>query len=305
MNQNNVNFSEAIVQTLELPELKEKSCYADVLRLDKIHPVISGNKWFKLKYHLEDARKNGYKTLLTFGGAYSNHIIAAALSAREANFNSIGIIRGEEPKQLSHTLKAASDYGMRLKFISREQFKKINEQEIQDILINEFGSFYQIPEGGKSSEGRRGCKEILHLTDFSKYTHILSAIGTGTTYLGLVNSSELKQQVIGIPVLKGMNDLLSEYYDLIENPEKRQYCKIFYEYYFGGYAKKTPELIGFMNSFYRQTAIPTDFIYTGKLMYAFIDLLKKNFFAPGSKLLIIHSGGLQGNLSLPENTLEF
>lgn len=300
----NISISEAVSETLSLKELKDKSCKADVLRLDKIHPVISGNKWFKLKYHLEEALQTGHTSILTFGGAYSNHIIAAAYAAREAGLKSTGVIRGEEPKQLSHTLQAAKLFGMHLEFISREEYKRKTENTYEKF-ISRLENPYVIPEGGASDAGRKGCKEILQLADYHKYTHLLCAIGTGTMYLGLVNSAKLTQKVAGITVLKGMRNLLDEYGGLIENPEKNNYCKIFYEYHFGGYAKKTVELLEFMNNFYLQTGIPTDFVYTGKLMFAFMDLLGKDYFPEGSNILLIHSGGLQGNLSLPAGTLIF
>lgn len=194
---------------------------------------------------------------------------------------------------------------MQLKFISRNEFKARENLEFINNLKNEFGDFYLIPEGGASEYGIKGSKEILKLTDYQSYSHILCAIGTGTMYFGLVNSSDLTQKVIGIPVLKGMENFLEDNISKIENIEKMAYCQILADYHFGGYAKKNNQLIDFINDFYQKTNIPTDFVYTGKLTYALTDLVKKDFFPSGSKILLIHSGGLQGNLSLDKSVLNF
>lgn len=280
-------LSNVITEQLSLPELTEKKCRAAVLRLDKIHPVLSGNKWFKLKYYLEDAAKVGAETLLTFGGAYSNHIIATACAAKAAGFSAIGVIRGERPQPLSPTLKAAKSYGMELIYISRSAFKMKEQAEEVQERIRTLTNYYLIPEGGSGELGIKGCREILPMADnYDTYSHILCAYGTGTMAAGLLRSVAPHQRIIAIPVLKGMDSPVGEYH-------------------FGGYAKKTPELLAFMSDLYERTGIPTDFVYTGKLMYAFIDLLRNNFFERDSNILLIHSGGLQGNDSLPKGTLHF
>ena len=270
---------------LSLPELVQKGCRAAVLRLDKLHPIVSGNKWFKLKYHLSAAANSNAETIVTFGGAWSNHIVAAAFAAGEAGFRSIGIVRGEQPASLSATLRTAASYGMELLFISRDDFKqKEMATPVQELLCT-LKSYYLIPEGGAGELGIKGCKEILPLADHAAaYTHIVCAVGTGTMLAGLQQAAAPHQQVIAIPVLKGMSSPAAEYH-------------------FGGYAKKTPELLAFMDDFYERTGIPTDFVYTGKLMYAFIDLLCTDRFPPGSNILLIHSGGLQGNASLTQDML--
>ncbi len=290
----NIDLSKAVTQNI----FSENSISANILRLDLIHNVISGNKYFKLKYHIDEALKKGFKNILTYGGAYSNHIIATALSGQVNKLKTIGVIRGERPENLSHTLQNALDYDMQLKFISRSDFKNRNNLEFLEALKSEFGDFYMVPEGGDSELGRLGSKEILELTDYKKYTHIISSIGTGTMYFGLVNSSDLNQKIIGIPALKGMDNFLSENSYKIENKEKYPNCHIIANYHFNGYAKKNQILIDFMNQFYQKTKIPTDFVYTGKLIYAFFDLIKNDYFPQNSQILLIHSGGLQGNLSL-------
>jgi len=274
----------------------------DVLRLDLIHPVISGNKWFKLKYFLEEAKNQNKKTILTFGGAFSNHIIATAATRKEFNLKSIGIIRGEKPPILSHTLQDAINYGMDLFFVSREEYKqKKIPQEIFDEHKEE--EIYIIPEGGYGIKGVEGVKEILQNID-NNYTHIIAAVGTGTTLAGLIEGSYSHQQIIGISVLKNNFSLEKEIENLIADKNKNR-TTIIHDYHFGGYAKHTNELIYFMNEFYDNTGIPSDFVYTGKLFFAINNLIHRKYFPSKSKLLIVHSGGLQGNRSLPKGTLIF
>ena len=303
-NQKIIDEGNATVDPLQLSIFNEKNITASVLRLDKIHPVISGNKWFKLKYFINEAIEKKQETSITFGGAYSNHIIAAACAAKMYNIKSVAIIRGEKPENLSHTLIAAEKYGMQLIFISRENYKLKNDFDFINNIKEKFPNSLIIPEGGADVNGIKGSEEILSLIKENYYTHILCAIGTGTMFCGIANSLLINQKLIGISVLKGMDNLLITFKKNI-NEEKINNCEIIYDYHFGGYAKKNNELISFMNSFYKQTLIPTDFVYTAKLFYAAINMVEENYFPPLSKLLIIHSGGLQGNLSLPTETLTF
>ncbi|HEX7846816.1 MAG TPA: pyridoxal-phosphate dependent enzyme [Chitinophagaceae bacterium] len=269
-----------------------------VLRLDKIHPVISGNKWFKLQFYLKDAIEQGKKTILTFGGAWSNHIIATAAACQLNGLSSIGIIRGEEAPELSPTLKQAKELGTQLYFTSREEY-------VQKKIPGEIDArhCYIINEGGFGELGAKGAATIAH--DFIKeeYTHICCAVGTGTMIAGLINATSPSQQVFGISVMKNNLSLEDAVRSLLT--DKTRSFELFHEYHFGGYAKHKPGLLDFMNEFYRQTAIPSDFVYTGKLFYAIKDLIKKNSFPAGSKLLLIHSGGLQGNASVSNRTLIF
>lgn len=297
-----VNVSEASVQPCTLPELEGKKINIDVLRLDKIHPIISGNKWFKLKYYVNDAIEKQYKSVLTFGGPWSNHIIATACMAKLAGFKSVGVIRGEKPSNLSGTLLSAMAYGMELEFVSREDYSRKNDDILRAFLLQKFENSYIIPEGGAGLFGVRGSEEILSLATINNYSHIICCMGTGTMYAGIVNSCLDHQEVIGIPVLKGIPFLPGQF---AENPHKVHLCKIFQDYHFGGYAKKTTELIQFMNYLYSKTGIPTDFVYTGKLFFACRDLALKDYFAADSNILVLHSGGLQGNASLPAATLLF
>ncbi len=288
-----LSFDQITIDPVYLFE--ERNIKLSILRLDKIHPVISGNKWFKLKYYLQEAKNSGKKMIVTFGGAWSNHIVAAAAACGEYDLSSAGIIRGEEPSLLSPTLMQAKDYGMQLHFISREEYK---DNSIPAALGRE--DYYLINEGGYGPLGAQGAEEI---TDYVKddFTHYCCAVGTGTMMAGLINRTRPTQQVIGISVLRNNFQLEQEVAALVHN--KYHLWKIIHEYHFGGYAKHSAALIEFMNDFYKQTSIPTDFVYTGKLFFAVSELIKDNFFPAGSKLLVVHSGGLQGNRSLEKGTL--
>lgn len=299
-----INLNNITLDNWTSPLLKEKGVTAAILRLDKIHQHISGNKWFKLKYYLQEAIQNNKQGIITFGGAFSNHIIAAAGAAQMSSLKSIGIIRGEEPAILSTTLQQAKTFGMQLIFITREKYKHKDDEVFLNKLQTDYEDYLIIPEGGAGVPGAKGCSEILSFACKENYTHIICAMGTGTMFAGLSNAALPEQTVIGIPVLKGITDFWQQAEYMIEK-EKKTNSLFFYDYHFGGYAKYKPDLIAFMNSFYRETAIPTDFVYTGKLLFAVNDLLHKNYFSTGSRLLIIHSGGLQGNAGLPKGTLIF
>lgn len=275
----------------------------DVLRLDLLHSVVSGNKWFKLKWYLAEAKTLGKTSLLTFGGAFSNHIVATAAAAQQQGLTSIGIIRGEEPQTLSHTLLAARQYGMQLYFVARESYR---EKLIPSVVFDQHkaSEIYTIPEGGYGRLGAQGAEEILPLHETAAYTHILGAVGTGTTLAGLVSAALPHQKIIGIPVLKNAFSLQTEIEALLPS-QKKSVFDLQWNYHFDGYAKHTAELISFMNSFYTATGIPTDFVYTGKAFFAAMDLIQKNHFSPDSRLLLVHTGGLQGNASLGKGTLIF
>lgn len=267
-----------------------------MLRLDKLDPEISGNKWFKLKYNLEAAKEQGKKHILTFGGAYSNHIAATAAACQLAGLACTGVIRGERPPVYGHTLQHAMDKGMQLEFISREDYRDCRQQ------YNASPDTYVIPEGGHNAAGARGCEEILSLFPTHHFTHMLCATGTGTTLAGLINSAAPHQTILGISVLKGAAYLEEEVRTLLHPGRPRQW-QLLHDFHGGGYAKVKPELIDFINTFYQETSIPTDIIYTGKLIKAFRELIHHGYFPDNSKILLIHTGGLQGNLSLPSGVL--
>jgi 1-aminocyclopropane-1-carboxylate deaminase len=293
-----INISNITPDKISLSLFKEKNVEVTVLRLDKIHPVISGNKWFKLRYYLEEASQRNKKAIITFGGAWSNHIVATAAACQIKALNSIGIIRGEKMEKLSPTLTQAKQLGMQLIFINREDYK---EKKVP-LAFNK-DEYYFINEGGYGSKGAAGAATILDYCKKEDYSHICCAAGTGTMTAGLINSSLPFQEVTGISVLKNNFELEKNIYHLLKDKEKT--FRVIHDYHFGGYAKFKPELIEFMNEFYMETTIPSDFVYTGKLFYAVINLIKNNFFPVRSRLLLVHSGGLQGNGSLNTGTLIF
>ena len=275
-------------------------CETNILRLDAIHPTISGNKFFKLQLHIAKALAEGYTTIATFGGAYSNHIVACACACKEIGMQSIGIIRGEEPQHKSNTLLLSASFGMQLKYVSREYFK--GKEAIKNSYKEE--NYYWINEGGYSCLGAEGAKDICNWID-ETYTDIVCAVGTGTMMAGLVAGSLHHQKITGISVLKGANNLQKDMEALLRPSDLQKDYELIDGYHFGGYAKHPKELNDWMNSFYRLNEVPTDIVYTAKLCYAVNDLLLKGYFKPNSKLMLIHSGGLQGNLSLPVGTLIF
>ena len=267
------------------------SISVQIKREDLIHPFISGNKFRKLKYNLLQAKVENHETLLTFGGAFSNHIAAVAFAGKEQGFKTIGIIRGEELRgKISEnpTLKFAEDCGMQFEFVSREDYRYKNETLFLGNLKKKFGDFYLIPEGGTNALAIKGCEEILTEND-STFDYICCSIGTGGTISGIINSILPHQKVLGFPSLKG--DFLK---DEIRNFVKNDNWELITDYHFGGYGKVNEELIQFINHFYSQNQIPLDPIYTGKMVFGVIDLIQKNYFPIGSKILLIHTGGMQG-----------
>lgn len=262
-----------------------------VKREDLLHPFVSGNKFRKLKYNLLQAKTEGHTTLLTFGGAFSNHIAAVAFAGKENGFKTIGVIRGDELRDKINenpTLKFSQECGMQFEFISREAYRNKNETNFLEQLKNEFGSFYLIPEGGTNELAVKGCEEILTADD-SQFDCICCAVGTGGTIAGIIKSAGQNQNILGFPALKG--DFLQ---DEIRIFAPEQGWKLINDYHFGGYGKITIELIDFINDFFTRTRIPLDPIYTGKMFFGVIDLIEKGYFAKNSKILLIHTGGLQG-----------
>jgi 1-aminocyclopropane-1-carboxylate deaminase len=262
-----------------------------IKREDLLHPHISGNKFRKLKYNLAEAKKENKQTLLTFGGAFSNHILAVAAAGNSQGFRTIGIIRGEELRDKiseNPTLQKAQDFGMVFEFVGREFYRDKNNPEFIEQLAEKFGDFYLIPEGGTNDLAVKGCEEILTDND-EKFDYICCAVGTGGTISGLINCSKNSQQVLGFPALMG--DFLRE--DICKFVSKSNWDLIT-AYHFGGYAKVSEELIRFINEFYKKHKVPLDPIYTGKMMFGVMDLIDKNYFPENSKILVIHSGGLQG-----------
>lgn len=288
-------------QKIKAPWLINKQISLAILRLDKLDEIISGNKWFKLKYYVENAVNTSKTSIATFGGAWSNHIIATAYAAKEAGLRSIGIIRGEKTTDLSYTLKMALEFGMELTFVSRNDYR--NKEQLIDQFTTD--NIFWIDEGGYGKPGSLGASEILQTVNTTSYTHIIAAVGTGTMLAGLVLGCLKTQTIIGISSMKGNVSLDKKVRDLIEDKSATANFLINHNYHFDGYGKHPPQLIAFINDTFLLHNLPLDIIYTGKTFYAIKDLVEKNFFPPASKLLMIHSGGLQGNKSLPHKVLAF
>jgi 1-aminocyclopropane-1-carboxylate deaminase len=293
---------EVITQEIQVDNASVK---VFIRREDLIHPFVSGNKFRKLKYNLLQAKKEKHHTLLTFGGAYSNHIAATAFAGKENGFQTIGVIRGEELESKikeNPTLQFAQDCGMKFEFVSREAYRQKVSEDFVSKLKEKFGSFYLVPEGGTNEFAITGCEEILTPAD-SEYDYVCCAVGTGGTISGVINSSFEGQKILGFPALKG-GFLQKD----IRNFAKKDNFSLITEYHFGGYGKVTEDLIEFINLFYQKNKIPLDPIYTGKMVFGVIDLIQKNYFPKNAKILLIHTGGLQGvagmNLQLKNKKLQ-
>jgi 1-aminocyclopropane-1-carboxylate deaminase len=272
-----------------------------ILRADLIDPVVSGNKWFKLQFYVRDAIAAGKTTLATFGGPYSNHIVATSKYGATMGLQTVGFIRGEKPTSLSPTLTDAMENGMTLHFLSRQNFldpKKIISQ-------NQDPSWAWIPEGGYGIQGAEGASTLLTIQNTQSFDTIICAVGTGTMMAGLIKAAASHQKIIGISVLKNNLSIDAEINALLTSKESKKNFEIIHGYDFGGYAKHTQALIKYMNDTYKNLELPLDFVYTAKLMYAAEDLASKGKFEPASKILLIHSGGLQGNRSFKKGTLLF
>ena len=282
-------------QEVHLEEIESAKVSLWIKREDELHPHISGNKFRKLKYNLQEAADKGYRTLLTFGGAYSNHISALAYAGKMNGFKTIGIIRGDElavrPELVAEnpTLSFAANLGMQLEFVSREVYKSRQEEEFITLLRERFGEFYLVPEGGTNELAIRGCEEILTADD-GGFDYVCVSVGTGGTMAGLINSAGEGQKVLGFPSLKG--DFLGQ--EIVKKAIRTDNWSLVNDYHFGGYAKINEKLISFINQFYRSTTIPLDPVYTGKMMYGLLDMIRNGRFEKNCRILAIHSGGLQG-----------
>ncbi|APZ45191.1 1-aminocyclopropane-1-carboxylate deaminase [Polaribacter reichenbachii] len=282
-------------QKIDLPILEEKNVELFIKREDLIHPFVSGNKFRKLKYNIQEAKNQNKDVLLTFGGAFSNHIVATAVAGNLSGFKTIGVIRGDElAKDLektlatNSTLREAHKNGMTFEFVSRASYRDKSKEEFINQLKEKFGDFYLIPEGGTNEFAVKGCEEILTKDD-ANFDYICSAVGTGGTISGLINASEKHQKIIGFPALKG--DFLV---DEIKQFVKKRNWNLQTNYHFGGYAKYNEALIEFISNFKKETDVLLDPIYTGKMLFGILDLVDKNQFIENTKILAIHTGGIQG-----------
>ncbi len=288
------NISTPIVRLID-EDLQKSQVQLYIKREDLTDPIISGNKYRKLKYNLIEAKNKGCKILLTFGGAFSNHIHAVAYAGKKFGFKTIGIIRGEESLPLNPTLQDAVTFDMELHYISRPEYRRKNDKSFIEHLEAEFGNFYLIPEGGSNTLAVKGCTEILQDVSI-KYDYICCACGTGGTIAGIITSLAGRSKILGFPALKNGEFLKNDISKLIMDYSSASYDNwdLITDYHFGGYAKYDYNLIQFINRFKIKHDIQLDPIYTGKLLYGIFDLINNGKYKPKEKILVIHTGGIQG-----------
>ena len=278
----------------------------DLLRLDVLHPIVSGNKFYKLRFYIDDAINKGVSTVASFGGPYSNHIVALAFTAKEAGLKSIGYIRTNADEPITPSMAEAKAYGMELVYLGRTDFQT-NKASILQTSETKSDTYF-IDEGGYGIIGAKGAATILTELDTTLYEYMICAVGTGTMLAGIVHAARPKQKVIGIPVLKNEGSIEAEINALLlEHNDKKnnQPYTLLHQFHQGGYAKTNPMMIDFMNRLWDAEKIPTDIVYTSKLLFGVEQLIKENYFEKDASILVIHSGGLQGNRSLPEGSLKF
>ena len=295
INENNIPIVEIFDEVIQ-----QKGSRLFVLREDLIHPEISGNKWRKLKYNLQEAEQNGLDTILTFGGAYSNHIAATAAAGNHFGLKTIGIIRGEETLPLNPTLELAKIHGMQFKYVSREEYRDKKSKSFLDTLKDEFGDFYLVPEGGSNAMAVKGCAEILINVNID-FDVVCCACGTGGTIAGIIASTD--KQVLGFPALKGGGFLKYEISNLLKEYSSNSIYdnwNLILDYHFGGYAKFDDSLIDFVKGFKLKHSIELDLIYTGKMLFGIYDLLKCSNKFNGKTIIAVHTGGVQGNKGFEE-----
>jgi 1-aminocyclopropane-1-carboxylate deaminase len=289
-----INLENAVLSEVFFPE-EFNGIRVLMKRIDLIHPFISGNKWFKLKYNLEKARREGYGTLLTFGGAYSNHIHATAAAGKIFGFKTIGLIRGEEHLPLNPTLKFAAEQGMKIIYVGRAEYRNKHLPSFQEKLIDRFGKIYIIPEGGTNLPAVKGCCEIPSLIE-REYDYLCTPCGTAGTISGLIAGLNGNKKILGFPVLRGAQFLLNQTEERVYGYCGARYSNwsMIFDYHFGGYARIRRDLLEFIRIFEECNRIPLDPVYTGKMMFGIFDLLRNGYFSRGDTIVALHTGGLQG-----------
>jgi 1-aminocyclopropane-1-carboxylate deaminase len=290
----------------------------DLLRLDTLHPIVSGNKFYKLRFYIAAAIENGVSKVASFGGPYSNHIVALAFTAKEAGLNSIGYIRTNADEPMTPSLEEAKAYGMELVYLGRTDFQTKKASILQTSTAK--SDTYFIDEGGYGTIGAKGAATILTENNTVHYNFIVCAVGTGTMLAGCINAASPNQKIIGIPVLKNEGSIENEINALLIDKNDPNYdpyndssndkinshpYTLLHQFHQGGYAKTNSMMIDFMNRLWDTEKIPTDIVYTSKLLFGVEQLIQENYFEKNASILVIHSGGLQGNRSLPVGTLKF
>lgn len=264
-----------------------------IKRDDLLHPIISGNKWRKLKYNLNHALYNQADTLISMGGAYSNHLHALAFAGQQLGLKTVAFVRGERPTQLNPTLIDLQQWGMQLDFVSRSDYRQLRQYKNYHSLPDLVSGQYWLPEGGATDLALQGVAEIMSELK-QQFDLLMVACGTGATLAGLITAAPVDMQILGVAALKGGDFLNADVKQLLPQAITQQNWQILLDYHFGGFAKYTPELKLFMHQFAAKHGVALDPIYTGKLLFAFYDLLNQGYFKPGQRILLLHTGGLQG-----------
>lgn len=292
-----MSLPQPIIQSITLSLLQEHQIALDVKRDDLIDPVISGNKLFKLQEHLKafNEQKKGY--LITFGGAFSNHLHATAYTGFKLGIKTVGFVRAEahELKNPTPTLVDCMKWGMILEPVSRSEYTLKQESQVIKSAALKYPNAYWVPEGGSGELGVKGAELILAGVDQSKYDVIVLACGTGTSLAGVIRASKPSVQVIGVPVLKGAKWMYEEVQSYL--PECQSNWSLKLDYHFSGYGKWNSSLLDFISDIQTKTELPLEPVYTGKAFYAVLDLIKQNKIEKGSRILFLHTGGLQGQRS--------
>ena len=293
------------VQKFEFPDGVGADLNFFIKRDDLIHPHISGNKWRKLKLNLLNAQAKKLDTVLTFGGAFSNHLAATSFACKSLGLKSIGVVRGEEVDLNNSTMKFVRECGMQVFPISREDYKLKTDEGFIQGLHEQFGAFYLVPEGGSNFYGVTGCQEIVteNPKDFEKIDLVCCSAGTATTISGILAADLFNFKTLCFSPFKGgvflkqeiEKQLLFGYWDNEWVEEKLNSVEFILDYHFGGFGKIKPELIKFIDWIYTETGIQFDLLYNGKMLFAIYDLCKRGFFKSGQNIMIIHTGGVQGN----------
>lgn len=281
--------TEIQIQSLFSEQATKQQIQLDVLRLDLIHAQISGNKWFKLKYNLLQAAEQGFTKVCSFGGAYSNHLHALAYACHCLGIESIGFVRGDVVD--NPTLRDCQSWGMKIKWMDRKTYRLKNQSFVLNQLKENYPDYFLIPEGGDNQAGYQGCCEILSESIQMKYDIFACPIGSATTFKGIAAMRNHRYQVWGFPAFKGHEALKSQ----LDQSHPVKNIQLFTEYHFGGFGKCPPALFEWMNLFENKHQIPLDRVYTAKMFFAIFDLLSKAQIPPKSRVLLIHTGGLQGN----------
>jgi 1-aminocyclopropane-1-carboxylate deaminase len=297
---NAMNIPKPLCIQINEPLFSEKGLELFLWILGEDIQGVGGNKTYKLKYNIEAFLQSGKKDLLTFGGAYSNHLAATAAAASACGFSSIGVVRGEMEEPLNPTLSLATQRGMKLAYIGRSQYR--DKESLPLWVQREFGEdVFVIPEGGSNADGMKGCRHILDELELQPDL-ICVACGTGTTLAGMAGSAKGRGRMMGFPALRSetfMSDLIAEQ----SGEELAAEISLIHNYHFGGYARHTPALLGFLKAFRKQHNIELDFVYTAKMMFGIYDLARRDYFKPGQQILAVHTGGIQGNAGLGKELL--